>query len=440
VPEFEEIPSAMQIAIIGTGHVGLVTGTGFADLGNTVTCVDRDSGKIEALSNGEIQIFEPGLLAKVRRNHSRGRLEFTTDLQQAVRDSLILMVTVGTPLSPHGEADLSALFEVADQIGAALNGYKAIVIKSTVPSGTGREVRRRIAAASEGRFGFDVCANPEFLREGTALEDFMKPSRLVIGVESPQARAILEDLYRPLTSQGIPMVSTNVETAEVIKYASNAFLVTKLSFINEVAHLCEKVGADVTQVARGMGMDQRIGPRFLRAGPGFGGNRGLAFAGLGRAHGRPLQILEAAIATNKGMAIKVRERVHSLLGGVFQGVRVGVLGLAYKPDSDDVADSVALPVLKDLLDRGVVVQAYDPQANENAQAVLPEVNYGNSVEEAVEQVDLVLLFTEWNQFQALNWEQLKLRMAKPRVLDFRSLYAPARMQTLGIEYHSLGRA
>jgi UDPglucose 6-dehydrogenase len=433
----------MHVGVVGTGYVGLVTGTCFADLGLQVTCVDQDVAKVEALQRGEIPIFEPGLDVLVAKNTEQGRLSFSTDLEEVVKRSLVVVVAVGTPPREDGTADLSAVEAVARAVGKNLDGYKVIVTKSTVPAGTGSKIRSWIEEESSGEVSFDVASNPEFLREGSAIEDFMRPDRIVVGVESSQAVAILSDLYRPLTGRNATLLITNVETAEVIKYASNAFLATKVSFINEVSGLCEEVGADVREVARGMGLDQRIGKHFLNPGPGYGGScfpkDTLAFAALGTEHGTPLQIVQAAIDANTRHQERCLEKVLEMLGEDCVGLRVGVLGLSFKPDTDDMRDSPSIPLVRGLLARGVKVRAFDPEAMDNAREMLPEVHYCKDSTEVVAEADLLVLVTEWNEFRALNWEQIGAAMKTRRVVDLRNLYEPVQMKRRGFDYQCVGR-
>ena len=433
----------MNVGVVGTGYVGLVTGTCFADLGLHVTCVDVDLAKIEALEAGEIPIFEPGLERLVKKNRDQGRLHFSTQLDQVVQDSLVLIVAVGTPPRQDGTADLAAVEAVARAVGRNLTGYKVVVTKSTVPAGTGARIRAWIEASGKGLPAFDVVSNPEFLREGSAIEDFMRPDRIVVGAESDQAVAILKDLYRPLTARNVPMVVTNVETAEVIKYASNAFLATKVAFINEVAALCERVGADVSEVARGMGLDERIGKYFLAPGPGYGGScfpkDTRAFAALARGNEVPLGIVEATIEANDTHQRRCLDKVLAALDGSLEGRTVAVLGLSFKPDTDDMRDSPAVPLVRALLDRGVRVRAFDPEAMANGRQVLPEASYCSDPLDAAQGAELLLILTEWNQFRALDWDELMAGMERPRVLDLRNLYDPPEMAARGIEYGCVGR-
>ncbi|MDP2690717.1 MAG: UDP-glucose/GDP-mannose dehydrogenase family protein, partial [Deltaproteobacteria bacterium] len=368
----------MNICVIGTGYVGLVTGTCFADFGVNVSCVDKDSSKIEMLNRGEIPIYEPGLKELVEKNKSEKRLTFTTGLSEAIKKSLVIFIAVGTPPKDDGSADLCYIEEVAGTIAANLNGYKVIVTKSTVPVGTGSLIEGLISKEQGGGHKFDVASNPEFLREGSAVEDFMRPNRVVIGARSPQAVAILKDLYSPLYLLETPFVVTDIETAELIKYASNAFLATKISFINEVANLCERVGADVGMVAKGMGLDHRIGPKFLHPGPGYGGScfpkDTTAITNIARSHGYRFSIVETVVEVNARQREIMIDKIRGLTGD-FTGRTIGVLGLAFKPNTDDIRESPAMDIVARLLAGGAKVKAYDPACMENAGRALPEVTY-----------------------------------------------------------------
>lgn len=433
----------MHIAVVGTGYVGLVTGTCFADLGLNVTCVDVDEAKIADLQAGKSPIYEPGLDALISKNAAQGRLNFSTDLGEAISRALVVFIAVGTPPTEAGDADLSAIEAVAKSIGEQLDSYKVVVTKSTVPAGTGAWIRSVIEGARKGDHHFDVVSNPEFLREGSAIEDFLRPDRIVVGAESDQAVAILRDLYRPLTRRGFPLVSTNVETAEVIKYASNAFLATKVAFINEVAGLCEKVGADVREVASGMGLDNRIGEAFLNPGPGYGGScfpkDTEAFAALARARDTQLRIVDAVIESNREHRAWCTRKVLDLLGGA-EGQVAAVLGLSFKPDTDDIRESPALEVVEALVKAGVTVRAFDPEAMERAKEELPQVTYCDDSYQAAEGADVLVVLTEWNQFFALEFDRLREAMRSPRVVDLRNIWEPEVLRAAGFEYQGLGRA
>jgi len=439
----------MNIAIIGTGYVGLVTGVCFAEFGLNVTCVDRDEARIARLARGESPIHEPRLAEMLRRNLDDGRLHFTTDAGRAVRQSLVVFIAVGTPPREDGAADLTDVDEVGRVIARHLDGYKVIVLKSTVPVGTGRRLQRLIRQA-HGRGGacvFDVAANPEFLREGSAVEDFLRPNRVVIGADSPQAIAILQDLYRPLYLIETPFVITSLEAAELIKYASNAFLAMKISFMNEMANLCEALGVDVHVLAKAMGLDQRIGPKFLHPGPGYGGScfpkDTRALARLAREHGCPSLLVEATVEVNERqkarMVAKILAALEAPADGALGDVTVGVLGLAFKPNTDDVREAPALSIIRELLHRGARVQAYDPAAVEQARRLLPEVDYRPDAYSVAEQADALVLVTEWNQFRNLDLGRLKGLMRRPLLLDLRNVYEPERAAAFGFTYHGVGR-
>jgi UDPglucose 6-dehydrogenase len=436
----------MNVCILGTGYVGLVTGVCFAEFGVNVTCVDTDAGRIATLAKGELPIYEPRLGEMLKRNLEDGRLHFTTDAELGITRSLVAFVTVGTPAAANGASDLRAVDEVARTIGRALNGYKVVVTKSTVPVGTGR----RMEAIIQGEAGprgaaFDIASNPEFLREGSAVEDFLRPNRVVIGADSPHAIAILEDLYRPLYLIETPFVVTTIETAELIKYAANGFLAMKISFMNEMANLSEALGVDVHVLAKALGLDARIGPKFLHPGPGFGGScfpKDLrALGDLARARGVPSRLVEAAIDVNERQKARMTEKICAALGGddaVRDGV-IGVLGLAFKPNTDDVREAPALAICRQLLRRGARIQAYDPVASEPARDVLPTIDYRSDPYAVAEGADALVLVTEWNQFRNLDLERVRALMRRPLLLDLRNVYEPERVRALGFEYHAVGR-
>ncbi len=430
----------MNIAVVGTGYVGLVTGAVFADLGNDLVCVDKDVAKIEMLRAGQMPIYEPGLEELVHRNVADGRLAFTTDLEAAVRRSDIVFIAVGTPPKATGESDLTAVEEVALGIARALDRYKVIVNKSTVPVGTGDLVRDIIQRNRRRPVDFDVVSNPEFLREGSAIEDTLRPDRIVIGAPSQQVAMTLLELYAPLER---PMIITDVHSAEMIKYASNSFLAMKISFINAIANLCELAGADVTQVVKGMGLDPRIGRDFLQPGLGYGGS---CFpkdtdsliqtaAGLGY----EFRLLRTVVEVNRERAQRFVATIRKALDPLEDRV-VAVLGLAFKPKTDDMREARSVEVVQGLLEAGARVRAYDPAAMANAKAVLPPaVEYCASSYEAAEGADALAIVTEWNEFKLLNLERLRGVMRRPLVFDGRNIYEPERMRRLGFEYHSIGR-
>jgi UDPglucose 6-dehydrogenase len=430
----------MNICVVGTGYVGLVTGAVFADLGNDVVCVDNDAEKIAALRAGRLPLYEPGLEEMVARNVADARLGFTTDLSAAVRRSVIVFITVGTPATDGGQADLSAVELVAGEIGRAMERYLVVVNKSTVPVGTGELVREVIERHQRTPIPFDVVSNPEFLREGSAIEDTLRPDRIVIGAPTQQVAMTLLELYAPLER---PMIITDVPSAEMIKYASNAFLATKISFINAIANLCERAGADVTQVAKAMGLDPRVGAAFLQAGLGYGGScfpkdtDSLIHTATG--FGYDFALLRAVVEINGDRAPHFVAMIEKALAPL-EGRVLAVLGLAFKPNTDDMREAKSIEVVARLVARGATVRAYDPVAIANARAVLPPgVVYCDSPYAAAEGADAVALVTEWNEFKFMNLERLRGVMRRPVVFDGRNLWEPERMRRLGFEYHSIGR-
>ena len=434
----------MNICVVGTGYVGLVTGACFAEFGNMVTCVDKIEAKIKALQSGKIPIYEPGLDDVVHRNVKGGRLKFTTNLDVAIREALIVIIAVGTPQDDDGRADLSFVREVARSIGENLDSYKVVVTKSTVPAGTGKMVREVIEENLKEKHPFSVASNPEFLREGSAIEDFMRPNRVVLGTEDAQSAAILQDLYRPLYLIETPIVVTDVVTAEVVKYASNAFLATKISFINEMADLCEAVDGDVQVVAKAMGLDRRIGPKFLHAGPGYGGScfpkDTRAVNELANDHGVNLRIVKAVIEVNDSRVPRMIERIKGAVGGELQGKTLALLGLTFKPNTDDLRESPAMLILDRLIAAGAQVRAFDPIAN----ALLADdarsgVTYCADEYDAVTGAEALILATEWNQFRSLDFSKMKDLLARPVVVDLRNIYGPERMREMGFEYTGVGR-
>lgn len=433
----------MNICVVGVGYVGLVTGTCFAELGLNVTCVDNDSSKIDLLNSGKVPIYEPGLEELVAKNSREGRLSFTTDLKQGVSQALVVFIAVGTPQGDDGAADLQYVWEVARSIGQTMNEYKVVVTKSTVPVGTGQKVAAIIRQQHDEPFDFDVVSNPEFLREGSAIEDFMRPNRVVVGAESEQAKAIMKDLYAPLYLLETPVVMTNVETAEMIKYASNAFLATKISFINEMANLCERVGADVNVVAKGMGLDKRIGPKFLHAGPGFGGScfpkDTAAISTIAKEAGYTFRIVDAVMAVNYGQRGLMVDKIKKAMGDDLQGKTVACLGLTFKPNTDDMRDSPSLGILPALLEAGLKVRAFDPAGMEEAAHLLPGVTMCENSYHAAQGAHCLLLMTEWNQFRNLDWSKLQETMTGKLVIDLRNVYTPDRVRQKGFEYISVGR-
>jgi UDPglucose 6-dehydrogenase len=433
----------MKICVIGTGYVGLVTGACLADFGMQVIGVDKDIDKIAELKAGRIPIYEPGLASIVEKNEREGRLSFSTDIPTGIREARAIFIAVGTPPLPDGSADLTFVRQVATSIAENLNDYKVIVTKSTVPIGTGQLVSDIVREGSEQTQDFAVVSNPEFLREGSAIEDFLRPDRVVVGTSDPRARDIMLDIYSPLRNAGVPFVTTDVESAELIKYASNSFLATKISFINEVAELCESLGADVEVVARGMGLDNRIGSRFLAPGPGFGGScfpkDTRAVVQIARDTGVPLRIVEAVLEVNEHTKARMLAKIEAAFGGL-EGKSVAFLGLSFKPDTDDIRESPAMQLVRQLMDRGCEVRAYDPAAMQAARAELPEVTYCSSVLEAAEDADGLVIATEWNQFRKLEVRNLLQHMREPLVVDLRNLYDPDEMSAAGMRYVSVGRA
>jgi UDPglucose 6-dehydrogenase len=433
----------MRIAMIGTGYVGLVSGACFADFGHQVTCVDKDGDKIAALGRGEIPIFEPGLDALVAANVKAGRLDFTTDLTTPVADAEAVFIAVGTPSRRgDGHADLSYVHAAAREIAAALSGFTVVITKSTVPVGTGDEVERLILETNPAA-DFAVASNPEFLREGAAIRDFKFPDRIVVGTSDERARKVLGEIYRPLSLNQAPLMYTARRTAELIKYAANAFLATKITFINEIADLAEKVGADVQEVARGIGMDNRIGSKFLHAGPGFGGScfpkDTSALVRIALDHDVPMRIVEAVLAVNDNRKRAMARKVANALGGNLRGKTIAVLGLTFKPDTDDMREAPSIPLITGLLDMGAKVRAFDPVGMEPARRELPDISYCDDAYTCAEGADALVIVTEWVQFRALDLARLKQVMKQAVVVDLRNIYRPEEMAAHGFLYESVGR-
>jgi UDPglucose 6-dehydrogenase len=435
----------MHITVVGTGYVGLVSGAGFADFGLNVTCVDSDEQKVKDLQAGKFPIYEIGLEEIVRRNVKNNRLSFSGDMPSAVRRSLVVFIAVGTPESADGSPDLSQVESVARALAECIDEYKVIVTKSTVPIGTSRTIRNLIEEHQKKKVKFDLVSNPEFLREGSAVEDFMRPNRVVIGADSEHAAAIVKDIYRPLYLIETPFVVTSLETAELIKYASNAFLATKISFINEVANLCENVGADVQQVARAMGLDKRIGPKFLHAGPGFGGScfpkDVVALVKIGEKYGSRMRIAESVIEVNRRQLELVIQKAEMALQGL-ANKRIGVLGLSFKPNTDDIRESPGIAICKKLIENNAQVQAYDPLSMPNAKRALNgnKISYCTDAYEAVTGCDAALVATEWNEFRNIDLERIKSLMKTQIILDPRNIFDPEKMENLGFRYFGTGRA
>jgi UDPglucose 6-dehydrogenase len=431
-----------NVCVVGTGYVGLVTGACLADFGNTVRCIDIDKSKIEKLKRGEMTFYEPGLMEIVQRNFDRGRLTFSTDINCGILDSTVIFVAVGTPMGDDGNADLRYVEMVAKSVAECLNDYKVIVLKSTVPAGTSAIVERVIREHATSKHDFDVVSNPEFLREGSAVEDFMQPDRIVIGAPSERAMDVMTEIYRPLIMQDKPVVKTDVNTAQMIKYASNAFLATKISFINEIANLCEKFGADVSVVAKAMGLDSRIGSRFLRAGAGYGGScfpkDTRALVKTAESVGHEMKVVRAAVEVNDRQRFLMVEKVEKAAGGV-KGKTVALMGVAFKPDTDDMREAPAVDIARKLMSKGARVKAYDPVAMDFARPMMEGVEFCADVFEAATGADVVVFITEWNEFRDLDFEKLKSLMKTSTIVDCRNIYDPERMAGMGFRYFSVGR-
>lgn len=433
----------MRVAMIGTGYVGLVSGACFSEFGVDVVCVDKDASKIEGLKQGRMPIYEPGLEVLVERNVAAGRLSFTTDLAEGVKDADAVFIAVGTPSRRgDGHADLSYVYAAAEEIARAVTGYTVIVTKSTVPVGTGSEVER-IIKQTRPDADVDVVSNPEFLREGSAIEDFMRPDRVVIGAEGERAQEVMRQLYRPLFLIETPIVFTSRSTSELIKYAANTFLATKITFINEVADLCEKVGANVHDVARGIGLDGRIGKKFLHPGPGYGGScfpkDTLALVRTAQDAGSPLRIVETVVDINDKRKRAMADRVVAACGGSVQGRKIAMLGLTFKPNTDDMRDSPSLDIVPALIEAGATVAAYDPEGMEEAKKLLSGIEYCTDAYATMKDADVVVIVTEWNQFRALDLDRVKSLLKSPVMVDLRNVYKPSDMAAQGFAYSSIGR-
>ena len=434
----------MNVVMIGAGYVGLVSGACFAEFGAEVTCVDKQEDRVDALRKGRIPIYEPGLEALVQRNAQSGRLRFSTDLASAVADADLVFIAVGTPTRRgDGHADLKYVYAAAKEVARNLRGYTVIVDKSTVPVGTAREVARVIRKTNPD-VDFDVASNPEFLREGSAIGDFMRPDRVVLGVESERAEKLLRELYRPLNLIEAPILVTDLESAELIKYAANAFLATKISFINEMSQLCEKTGADVNAVAKGMGMDKRIGNKFLHAGPGYGGScfpkDTLALNRIAQEHGVSSRIVEAVVEVNASQKARMVAKIRDALGGSEADRTLAVLGLTFKPETDDMRDAPALAILPALADRGATIRAHDPQGMEEAKPLLPEsIEYVDDLMDAIRGADAVILMTEWNEYRGLDLAAVSEAMAGDVFVDLRNVYERPLMEQVGLRYFCVGR-
>ena len=432
----------MRICMIGTGYVGLVTGTCFAEFGNDVTCVDIVKEKIDKLNRGELPIYEPGLDGMVAQNVKEGRLTFTTNLKKAVEEALVVFIAVGTPQAEDGSADMRYVEAVTKDIARYMNEYKVIVNKSTVPVGAGKWIKKLIQESQPKPIHFSVASNPEFLREGSAIEDFIRPNRVVIGTEDPEAAAIMRDLYKPLYLIETPIVMTDLASAELTKYAANAFLATKISFINEVATICERVGADVHEVARGMGLDQRIGTKFLHAGPGYGGScfpkDTRALLNIARKSDYTFKIVEAAVEVNDEQRRRMLEKIKRTLGSL-NGKTIAVLGLAFKPNTDDMREARSLDIIKGMQKEGARIKAYDPVAMDEAKKFFQDVEFMDDTYSAMAGADALIFITEWNQFRSLDLEKIMHLLKTPIIIDLRNIYEPQRMREHGFTYVAVGR-
>ena len=434
----------MKIAMIGTGYVGLVSGVCFSDFGHEVICVDSNPDKIATLARGEVPIYEPGLEDLLTKNVAAGRLSFSGDLALAVAEADAVFIAVGTPARRgDGHADLTFVYAAAKEIAKSLSGYTIVVTKSTVPVGTNRQVKKIIRKANPDA-DFDVASNPEFLREGAALDDFMRPDRVIVGVQSARASEVMHDIYRPLFLRDFPIVVTDLESAEMIKYAANAFLATKITFMNEIAALCEKVGADVKQVSKGMGLDGRIGNKFLHAGPGYGGScfpkDTSALARIGQEHAVPMQITETVIKVNNEVKRRMIGKIEDLCGGTFNGKIIAVLGVTFKPNTDDMRDAPSLTIVPALIGGGARVRVVDPQGRREGEALLPGVQWMDDAYKACQNADAVVILTEWNEFRALDLKRLARKMAVPRMADLRNIYSAKDAKRAGFEsYVAVGR-
>jgi len=433
----------MRIAMIGTGYVGLVSGACFSEFGVDVVCVDKDASKIDRLNNGEIPIYEPELDSLVEKNVKAGRLSFTTDLVDGIKGADAVFIAVGTPMKDgDGHADLTYVYDAAKEVAAAMDGYTVIVTKSTVPIGTGDEIEK-IMREARPNGEFDVVSNPEFLREGSAINDFMRPDRVVIGAHSETAQDVMRNLYRPLFLIETPILFTGRRTAELIKYAANTFLATKITFINEIADLCEQVGADVQDVSKGIGLDGRIGSKFLHAGPGYGGScfpkDTLALVKTAQDFGSPIKIVEAVVEVNERRKLQMADKIIAACGGSVEGKKIAILGLTFKPNTDDMRDSPSLAIMPALVKGGANVHAFDPQGMDEARTMIEGIEWCDGAYEALDGADVVAIVTEWNEFRALDLERMKSTMAHPVMVDLRNIYNPDEMTAAGFDYHCIGR-
>lgn len=432
----------MHICIIGTGYVGLITGACFAEFGIDVTCIDNDVKKIKSMEKGIVPFYEPGLEELLQRSLKAGRIHFTTNTADAVGSSLVIFIAVGTPPRGDGSADMSHVEDVAKEIATYINSYKVIVTKSTVPVGTGERLRQIISKNLKESMDFDIVSNPEFLREGAGIEDFMRPNRVVIGASSVQAIAIMKDLYRPLYLIETPFVITDINTAELIKYASNAFLATKISFINEIANLCEAVGADVQVVAKTMGLDHRIGPKFLHAGPGYGGSclpkDTRALLQIAKKNGVDLEIIKAVTSVNENQKERMVEKIKNTMG-LLKGKTISLLGLSFKPNTNDIRESPSLYIIDRLLKQGAKIKTYDPAAIEGTRKIFSKITYCKDSYDAVKGADAIVIVTEWNQFRNLDLSRIKNLAKGNFFFDLRNIYEPSKVREIGFNYYSVGR-
>ena len=433
----------MKVAIVGSGYVGLVTGVCLADFGHDVICIDKDQSKIDALERNEMPIYEPGLGDLVAANVAAGRLSFSNSLEEAVASAEVVFIAVGTPSRRgDGHADLTYVYDVAREVAVSVKGFTVVATKSTVPVGTGDEVARIIAATNPDA-DVAVVSNPEFLREGAAIDDFKRPDRIVVGLEDERAQAVMTEVYRPLYLNQAPLMFTARRTAELIKYAANAFLAMKITFINEIADLCEATGANVQEVAHGIGLDNRIGSKFLHAGPGYGGScfpkDTLALMKIGQDFGSPLRLVETTVSINDQRKRAMSRKVISACGGDVRGKKVAVLGLTFKPNTDDMREAPSIGIIQGLLDKGAIVEAYDPEGMAAARQVIPGISFGDNPYDIADDADAIVLVTEWNAFRSLDLDRLKAKMRVPVFVDLRNVYRQAEMAKHGFQYHSVGR-
>ena len=432
-----------NIAVVGTGYVGLVTGAGISDFGSKVCCLDIDKEKIKLLNKGEIPIYEPGLKALVNRNVKSKRLTFSNDIEESIRCAEVVFLAVGTPEEKSGKVDISAVLQVAELIGKNLNNYKVICTKSTVPVGTGKQIIDVINKHNQNNIEFDYCSNPEFLREGKAVSDFLSPDRVVLGVSSKKAYDYMKDIYRPLYINKTPLINTTIETAEMIKYAANAFLALKISYINEVANICDEIGADINVVSEALGSDGRISPKFLHPGPGFGGScfpkDTKALVQIAKKYELNMYTIDAAIKTNNYQRIRMFNKIEDLLEGNLKNKKIAVLGLSFKQETDDVRESAAIDIILELINREVSIKAYDPVANDSMKKLIPDIEYKLSWQSAVKECDAVVIMTEWNEFRGMNLEELKELMFTPIILDTRNILNISELKRLEFKFDNVGR-